>query len=158
MVRFKTRVMAIVFLVADVLATNLAWIAAYLLRFHSDPVVSVMPVTKGIPPFTQYLVLLPVISVLWPILLYFHGLYKMTRGRSRIDEFFGILFSVVFASALTLGVALYVRVYYKYEAHESAAWEYSQAVFAIFIALDILALNVGRWALRSYLQRMWTAG
>jgi len=158
MVKFKTRVMAIVFLMVDVLATNLAWIAAYLLRFHSDWVSGYMPVTKGVPAVSQYLVLLPLISVLWPVILYFHGLYKLKRGRSRIDEFFAILFSVLNASAITLGVALYVRVYYKYQPDVSPFWEYSQAVFALFIAIDILALNAGRWALRAYLQRMWRAG
>jgi Undecaprenyl-phosphate glucose phosphotransferase len=53
---------------------------------------------------------------------------------------------------------MYVRVYYKYRPHEAPEWEYSQAVFALFIALDVLALNLGRWALRGYLERMWAAG
>jgi Undecaprenyl-phosphate glucose phosphotransferase len=158
MVKFKTRVMATVFLVVDVLATNLAWVAAYLLRFHSDWFVGYMPITKGVPAMSQYLLLLPVISLLWPVVLYFHGLYKLQRGRSRIDEFFAILFSVLNASAITLGIALYVRVYYKYQPDVAPFWEYSQAVFGLFIAIDILALNAGRWALRSYLQRMWRAG
>src|SRR5437870_781247 len=103
MVKFKSRVMATVFLAVDVLATTLAWIAAYLLRFHSDWVVAYLPVTKGVPELWQYLVLLPLISVLWPVILYFHGLYKLTRGRSRIDELFAILFSVLNASAILWG-------------------------------------------------------
>ena len=123
MVKFKTRVMATVFLAVDVLATNLAWIAAYLLRFHSDWVVGYMPVTKGLPTFSQYLVLMPLISVLWPVILYFHGLYKLKRGRSRIDELFAITFSVLNASAITLGIALYVRVYYKYQPDVAPFWD-----------------------------------
>jgi Undecaprenyl-phosphate glucose phosphotransferase len=155
MVRFKTRLMATVFLAVDIFATNLAWIAAYLLRFHSTAVTGVMPVTKGVPTLSQYLVLLPLLSILWPVFLYFHGLYKMTRGRSRIDEFFLILFAVLTGTAMTLGLTLYVRVYYPEVVWD---WEYSRAVFAIFVGLDILALNAGRWALRAYLQRMWKAG
>jgi len=155
MVRFKSRVMAAVFLAVDVLATNLAWVLAYVLRFQTDFVTGLMPVTKGIPPISQYLLLLPLISILWPVFLYFYGLYKLTRGRSRIDEFFGIFLSVLNASAVTLGIALYVRVYYPAALWD---WDYSRVVFAIFVALDIVALNVGRWWLRSYLQRRWAAG
>ena len=91
-------------------------------------------------------------------MLYFHGLYQLKRGRSRIDEFFGILFSVLIGSALLLGATLYVRVYYKFQPDVAPLWEYSQAVMALFVVLDVLALNAGRAALRAYLTRMWTAG
>ena len=62
------------------------------------------------------------------------------------------------ASALLLGSTLYVRVYYKYQPEVAPMWEYSQGVMALFVVLDVLALNAGRSALRAYLTRMWTAG
>jgi Undecaprenyl-phosphate glucose phosphotransferase len=150
--------LAAVFVLVDVSATALAWLLAYLLRFHSELVLGFLPVTKGVPPLHPYLWLLPLIVVLWPALLYFHGLYQLRRGRSRIDEFFAILFSVLLASAITLGVTLYVRQYYFYQPEVAPLWEYSRGVFALFIVLDVLALNAGRWALRSHLHRQWRAG
>jgi Undecaprenyl-phosphate glucose phosphotransferase len=158
MVKFQTRVLASTFILMDVAATCLAWLFAYFLRFHSDFVAFFIPITKGVPDLSRYLLLLPVIAVLWPGVLYFHGLYQVRRGRSRIDEFFAILFSVLIASALVLGMTLYVRVYYRYQPDVAPKWEYSQAVFGLFILLDVLALNAGRWALRSQLERMWAAG
>jgi Undecaprenyl-phosphate glucose phosphotransferase len=158
MVKFHTRVMVAVFVLVDVISTNLAWVAAYFLRFHSETFSAWVPVTKGIPDFSRYLLLLPLLSLLWPAVLYFHGLYKVKRGRSTIDEFFGILFSVLIGSALTLGATLYLRVYHFYQPDVAPLWEYSQAVFGVFIVLDIAALNLGRWALRANLQRMWAAG
>jgi Undecaprenyl-phosphate glucose phosphotransferase len=158
MVKHQTRVMVAIFVLVDVLATNLAWVLAYYLRFYSGTVAAYLPVTKGIPPLTRYLLLLPLITVVWPAVLYFHGLYQVKRGRSRIDEFFGILFSVLIGAALTLGFTLYVRVYYKYQPDVAPLWEYSQGVIAIFVGLDILSLNAARGALRGYLQRMWAAG
>jgi Undecaprenyl-phosphate glucose phosphotransferase len=158
MVRFQTRLMAAAFVLTDVVSTNLAWILAYFLRFHSDLVSAYLPVTKGVPALSRYLILLPFISLLWPAVLYFHGLYQVKRGRSRIDEFFAILFSVLIATTLTLGATLYVRVYYRYQPEVAPLWEYSQGVFALFVLLDVLALNLGRAALRAYLQRMWAAG
>jgi FlaA1/EpsC-like NDP-sugar epimerase len=111
-----------------------------------------------VPALSRYLVLIPVIVVLWPAVLYFHGLYQLKRGRSRIDEFFAILFSVLIGTALLLGATLYVRVYYKFQPDVAPLWEYSQAVMALFVLLDVLALNGARSALRAYLKRMWTAG
>ena len=66
--------------------------------------------------------------MLWPAVLYFHGLYQVKRGRSRIDEFFAIVFSVLIATVLTLGATLYVRVYYRFQPEVAPLWEYSQAV------------------------------
>jgi Undecaprenyl-phosphate glucose phosphotransferase len=158
MLKFQTRLMVATFVLVDVASTLLAWLLAYFLRFHSDLVVSYLPVTKGVPALSRYLLLLPVIAVLWPVVLYFHGLYRVKRGRSRIDEFFAILFSVLIGSALLLGATLYVRVYYRYQPEVAPLWEYSQAVMGLFVVLDVIALNAGRSALRAYLQRMWSAG
>ncbi len=158
MVKFHTRVMVTVYVLLDVACTAAAWLLAYVLRFQAGPATGLLPVTKGMPEFSRYLLLLPAIALLWPAVLYFHGLYKVKRERSRIDEFFAIVFSVLLASALLLGLTLYVRVYYQFQPGVAPGWEYSQAVFAIFILLDVLALNLGRAALRRYLMRMWAAG
>jgi Undecaprenyl-phosphate glucose phosphotransferase len=158
MVKFQTRRLVATFVVVDVVATALAWILAYFLRFDPSLLGSLVPVTKGIPELSRYLLLLPFIAVAWPAVLYFHGLYQLRRGRSRIDEFFAIVFSVLIASGLTLGATLYVRVYYRFQPDVAPLWEYSQAVWALFVVLDILLLNAGRWALRGYLERMWAAG
>jgi Undecaprenyl-phosphate glucose phosphotransferase len=158
MLKFQTRKLVAVFVLVDVLSTSLAWILAYVLRFQSELVSAYVPVTKGVPPISRYLLLLPLFAVLWPAVLYFHGLYQLKRGRSRIDEFFAILFSVLIGTALTLGLTLYVRVYYRYQPDVAPLWEYSQLVFGLFVVLDVAALNLGRWALRRYLERMWAAG
>ena len=158
MLKFQARRMVVVLVLLDVAATNLAWILAYSLRFQWGPLRDLVPVTKGVPDFSRYLLLLPLFSVLWPVVLYFHGLYQVKRGRSRIDEFFGILFSVLIASGLTLGLTLYVRVYHRFQPEVAPLWEYSQAVFGIFMLIDVLALNGGRWALRAYLERLGAAG
>jgi Undecaprenyl-phosphate glucose phosphotransferase len=158
MVKYHARLMAAVFIVVDVAATSLAWILAYFLRFHAELVTAVLPVTKGVPELSRYLLLLPLIAVLWPAVLYFHGLYQVKRGRSHIDEFFAIVLSVVIGTVLTLGATLYVRVYYRFTPEEAPLWEYSQAVFGLFVVLDVLLLNFGRAVLRRQLERMWAAG
>ena len=158
MLKFQTRKRVAIHVAVDVMVTALAWLLAYALRFHADPVGWLMPVTKGVPDLSRYLLLMPLMAVVWPVVLYFHGLYQLKRGRSRIDELFAILFSVLIASALTLGATLYVRVYYRYQPEVAPRWEYSQAVFAIFVVLDVLLLNAGRWAVRAREERRWASG
>jgi Undecaprenyl-phosphate glucose phosphotransferase len=156
MLKFQTRRLVVLLVCVDVAATLLAWSVAFYLRF--DALEYLVPASKGLPDFARYALLFPLMAVLWPLVLYFHGLYQVKRGRSRIDEFFGILFSVLIASALTLGFTLFLRVYYFYQPDVAPLWEYSQAVFVIFIVLDVLALNSGRWALRAWQERLFRAG
>jgi Undecaprenyl-phosphate glucose phosphotransferase len=156
MMKQKTRLMVAVFVAVDLLATNLAWVLAYILRF--DALDALVPVTKGVPDPSRYLLLMPLISVLWPAVLYFHGLYQVKRGRSRIDELFAIVFSVLIGSSLVLGGTLYVRVYHRFQAEVAPLWEYSQAVFALFVVADVVLLYAGRAALRAWLERRWAAG
>jgi Undecaprenyl-phosphate glucose phosphotransferase len=158
MLKFETRRVVATYVLADVAATSVAWVLAYFLRFHADPVGALIPVTKGIPPLLDYLRLLPFMALLWPAVLYFHGLYRLRRGRSRIDEVFAIVFSVLIASALTLGATLYVRVYYRFQPDVAPRWEYSQAAFAIFVLLDIALIAAGRAAIRARQERRWAAG
>jgi Undecaprenyl-phosphate glucose phosphotransferase len=158
MLKYRERKLVAIHVAVDVAATALAWLLAYALRFHADPVGRVLPVTKGVPDLDRYLLLLPFMAVLWPTVLYFHGLYQLKRGRSRIDELFATVFSVLIASALALGATLYIRVYYRFQPDVAPGWEYSQAVFAIFAALDVLLLTAGRWLVRAWQERRWAAG
>jgi Undecaprenyl-phosphate glucose phosphotransferase len=156
MMKQKTRLMVAVFVAVDLLATNLAWVLAYVLRFEG--LERLIPVTKGVPDPSRYLLLMPLISLLWPAVMYFHGLYQVKRGRSRIDELFAIVFSVLIGSALVLGATLYVRVYHRFQPDVAPLWEYSQAVFVLFVVTDVVLLYAGRAALRAWLERRWAAG
>jgi Undecaprenyl-phosphate glucose phosphotransferase len=158
MLKFQTRKLAIIHVAVDVAATALAWLLAYALRFHVGAVEWVLPVTKGVPDVSRYLLLLPLMAVLWPVVLYFHGLYQLKRGRSRIDELFAILFSVLIATALTLGATLYIRVYYRFQPEVAPRWEYSQVAFAFFVVLDVLLITASRTAIRAWQERQWAAG
>ena len=156
MMKQKTRLMVAVFVAVDLVATNLAWVLAYILRF--DLLFTLIPVTKGVPDPSRYFLLMPLISLVWPAVLYFHGLYQVKRGRSRIDELFAIVFSVLIGSTLVLGATLYVRVYHRFQPDVAPLWEYSQAVFALFVLTDVLLLYSARAALRAWLERRWAAG
>jgi Undecaprenyl-phosphate glucose phosphotransferase len=154
MLKVQSSKLPAIYVVSDVLVTAAAWVLAYVVRFD----LRLLPAPKGIPDFDRYLLLVLLIAGLWPVVLYFHGLYQVRRGRSRIDELFSILWSVLLATWVTWGFTMYVRIYHRYQPELAPQWEYSQLVFAIFICLDVLGLMASRWAIRAWLERLWASG
>ncbi|MCM2256162.1 MAG: undecaprenyl-phosphate glucose phosphotransferase [Vicinamibacteria bacterium] len=155
MVKDQARLLTAAYVTVDVVATAAAWLLAFLVRFHSPLVTEWLPITKGLPQLETYLVLLPVIAILWPLVLYVHGLYRLRRDRPRLDEFFTIVWSVAVATAFLLAFTLYLRVYWFYEPEVAPRWEFSQGVFGVFVVLDVAALYAGRALFRAWLQRRW---
>ncbi|HSF15557.1 MAG TPA: undecaprenyl-phosphate glucose phosphotransferase [Vicinamibacteria bacterium] len=140
---------------SDLLTTYAALALAYSTRFHTD----LVTVSKGVNPFTQYLLLLFLVTPLWPVLFYFHGLYNLKRLRSRTDELFSIVWAVTIGTAITLFVALYARVYYLYgPPEESGRYEYSQLVMGLFVLYDIVLILTVRTFIRRRREARWRRG
>ncbi len=155
MVKQQSRIWTGVYAAGDLLATLSALALAYFVRFHSG----LFEVTKGVNPFSQYLLLLPLIIVLWPLLFYAHGLYSLKRIRSRTDELFSIVFAVAMGTAIMLFVALYARVYYLYGPPEiSGRYEYSQLVLGLFVVFNIVFLTFTRAFIRRERESRWRRG
>ena len=155
MVKQQSRIWTGVYVVADLLTTVLAFGLAYFVRFHSG----IFTVTKGVNPFEQYLLLVPLLLLLWPPLFYAHGLYSLKRIRSRTDELFSIVWAVAMGTAITLFIALYARVYYLYGPPEvSGRYEYSQLVLGLFVGIDIILVTLARSIIRKQREARWRRG
>lgn len=155
MVKQQSRIWTGVYAAGDLLATVSAFALAYFVRFHSG----FFDVTKGVNPFSQYLLLLPLIMMLWPPLFYAHGLYSLKRIRSRTDELFSIVWAVAMGTAIMLFVALYARVYYLYGPPEiSGRYEYSQLVLGLFVVFNIVSLTTTRTLIRREREARWRRG
>ena len=155
MVKQQSCIWTGVYVAGDLLATYGALAIAYLVRFHTD----LVSVTKGVNPFSQYVLLLPLITLLWPPLFYAHGLYSLKRLRSRTDELFSIVWAAAMGTALTLFIALYARVYYLYGPPElSGRYEFSQLVLGMFVGFDIVLLTVVRSLIRREREARWRRG
>ncbi len=155
MVKQQSRAFTVLYLAGDLAATYGAFALAYSVRFHTE----LISVTKGVNPFSQYVLLLPVITLLWPPLFYMHGLYNLRRLRSRTDELFSVLWAVAMGTALTLFVALYARVYYLYGPPEiSGRYEFSQIVLAMFVVIDVVLVVATRSVIRGHREARWRHG
>jgi Undecaprenyl-phosphate glucose phosphotransferase len=155
MVKRYNRLLAFFYIVSDSVLAALAFILAYVLRFQTG----IVPVTKGYPPFTQYLALVPVISLLVPCAFYLQGLYRLRRGRSRVDDFFAVLVGSILAVVFGMFSTVYFQAYYASEAVKlRGALQVSQVVWAIFLVLNIAFSFGSRLTVRHWLERRFRAG
>ena len=136
MIHQRYRIAAAVHLAGDLVATLLAFLGAWYLRFELE----VLPLTKGTPEFARYLDLLPVVLLLFPVVFYFHGLYQSRSNRSRVDEAVSVLLAVVLATVLLSGLFTWYRPVQSPDSTEP--FTYSRPFLALFA--DPLRLPGGR--------------
>jgi len=126
----------------DLAATYVALFLAVYLRFHSG----LLAVTKGVPPFRPYLALLPIITLIWPVVFYFRGLLQGRPQRSRVEEAFAVAVSVAIgALVLNAGLAFY------------RDFTFSRLAIGLFAVLDVLLVTAGRLFFWAVMARVWAS-
>ena len=159
MVSRHNRLLVTFHVLSDALLGVTAFIIAYELRFHSDLISSLIPITKGMPPLRQYINVLPFIAVLVPLGFQLQGLYRLRRGRSRVDDFFAVFVGSILAVVFGIVATIYVQIYFTSgEAQAHGAFEVSQPVWAIFLVLNVMLTFAARELVREWLERRWRAG
>jgi Undecaprenyl-phosphate glucose phosphotransferase len=154
-VRRYNRLLVCLYVITDALLATWAFILAYGIRFESG----LIPVYRGYPPLEQYLNLLPFVAVLTPLAFWLQGVYRLRRGRSRVDDFFAVLIGSILAVVFGVLSTLYIGAYYAGEqARTQGAYQVSQLVWALFLVLNVLFTYVSREAVREMLERRWRAG
>jgi len=155
MLRRHNRLLVTLYLLSDALIAMSAFILAYALRFHTG----VIPITKGIPPLRQYIDVLPFIAVVVPLGFQLQGLYRLRRGRSRVDDFFGVFVGSILAVVFGIVATLYTQTYFAApRSKDTGAFEVSQAVWAIFLVINVALAYSSRELVREILERRWRAG
>src|SRR5690349_4776791 len=158
MLRRFNRLLVACYVTADLLSAAAAFLLAYLIRFDGW-FISLVPLTKNQPQFTQYLVSLPVIALLVVVAFQLQGLYRLRRGRTRVDDFFGVLVGSLLGTLLGLLGTLVVQTYYLSEAlKDQGVLEISRPVWALFLTLNVVFSYVSRETVRDLLRRRWRAG
>jgi len=131
------------------------FLTAYLLRFETN----IISMPKGQPSLEHYLQLAPFVGLLLPFGLWVQGAYRPTGVRTRIDDFFAVLVGSVIAVVFGIVGTLYYQTYYVPPAlKELGAYEVSQLVWALFLALSVAVSYAPRAARRAVLERRWRHG
>ena len=155
MVKRWNRLLVAFYVLTDSLFGMIAFLLAYVLRFEAG----LIPVTKGYPPFSQYVNVLPFIGILVPLAYHMQGIYRLRRGRSRVDDFFAVFVGSILSVCLGIGATLYVQVYYTTELQkDKGVYEISQLVWAMFLVLNVALTYASRELVREALERRWKAG
>ena len=140
--------------VSDAVLGILSFLTAYQLRFSTG----LIPVTKGTPPLENYLYVLPFVAGLVPLAFQLQGLYRLRRGRSRVDDFFAVFVGSILAVVFGIVATLYVQTYYATGLRARGVFEVSQVVWGIFLVLNTAATYGSRELVRDVLERRWRAG
>jgi len=155
MVKRHNRLLVAFHVIADATLGMTAFVLAYLLRFETG----LIAITRGHPPVEQYLNVLPFVALIVPLGFHFQGLYRLRRGRSRIDDFFNVLVGSIFAVVLGVVATLYFQAYYATDQQRDVgAYEVSRIVWGIFLVINIAFGYLSRKFIREALERRWLAG
>jgi Undecaprenyl-phosphate glucose phosphotransferase len=137
MIENKNRALASVYVLNDVVASNLAMLAAWFLRFS----IEVIPASKGTQPLSKYALLLPIVSIVFPLAYAIQGLYRVRSTRGRAEEWLSVAIASVVGTVVLSGVILWLR-----PSHSDVY--YSRAALALFLVCTIAFVVIGRAAVR----------
>src|SRR5215510_4407872 len=94
--------------------------------------------------------------IAYTIRFHSQSLYRLRRGRSRVDDFFAVFVGSILAVLMGVGATLYVQTYIT--PNDRGAYEVSQAVWAIFLALNVTLTYALRQLMREVFERRWRSG
>ena len=145
----------VIYVLGDSVLAMLAFVCAYLFRFE----LGILPVTRGYPPFEQYLAVLPIVGLLVPVAFHFNGLYRANRSRTNVDDFFGVFIGSILAVVLGVLSTLYMQTYYlPEELKQRGAFEISQLAWVVFLIFNTIFTFSARKFVRELIERRWRAG
>ncbi len=155
MLRRHNRLLVAIFILADFLAAIAAFALSYVVRFNTG----LLPLDQPAPPFARYLAIAPFIALLVVAAFQVQGLYRLRRGRTRVDDFFGVLVGSLLGTLLGVLGTLYAQTYHLSEGlKEQGFLEISRYVWAMFLVFTVLFTYASREAVRDVLRRRWRAG
>jgi len=95
-------------LLGDMLVVLGSYSIAYLLRFFVHSFVEAFPVTKGIPPVTDYMLTAPVVMFMWALALSWQGAYKRVH-LSALDDGIRIFRAAMMGTLLSMSAMFLYR-------------------------------------------------
>ena len=107
MLKRQSRFYISILALGDLVGALFSWIMAYYFRFYVD----IIPVTKGIPEFRIYLLLAPLVIIIWGAVFKAFGLYETGRLRSFWAEVFALLKGSTLALLLLIVISFFIQEY-----------------------------------------------
>jgi Undecaprenyl-phosphate glucose phosphotransferase len=155
MMRRYNRLLVAFYLLTDAFLGVSAFALAYVIRFQSG----LIPVWEGMPSFGWYVTLMPFVAGLVPVAFHLQGLYRLRRGRTRVDDLFAVFVGSILAVILGVIGTLYYGTYYLSQAEkDQGLYQVSQLVWMLFLVINVVFTYTSRELVREALERRWKAG
>ena len=125
----------------DIAALGLSWILSYFLRFHLE----VIPVIRGYPPISDYLVLLPFVWLAWTLAARLTHLYWFRVGLKSTVEIGRLSRTMGWTVLMIIALTFFYR-----------ETSYSRVMVALFMVLGSVFLFLCRratWSMIRWLRR-----
>lgn len=132
-----------ILILTDVFGIVAAWLLSYYFRFYTQ----IIPVTKGIPPFSRYVALTVPVVFLWVAIFSYFKLYRTSRITRRTTELANVLQAHVISVLAFLALTAVISEY-----------RFSRIVIGYFAMLSIGYLLLTRLALRNSLRKLAAKG
>ncbi len=133
----------LILLLTDIITLCLAWVAYYLIRVESGWI------TLSIQP--DLVVPMVFVYLFWVLVFFMVGLYRPWSAASRFDEL-ALLFKTISLGCLFLFFAVFV------DDQGTSVAASSRLLIAVYWGVLLVAVSVGRLAIRSIQRRMLIAG
>jgi exopolysaccharide biosynthesis polyprenyl glycosylphosphotransferase len=133
----------------DVILLNAAFCTAYWVRFYS-PFLGLIPVSKGIPPFSFYLKAFPAATIVFIYMFKLLGSYARRWRYDAMNEFFLLTRGTVAGM-----IALMALTFLLPSTHSQAGLKYSRITFMMVFPLVELYLMIGRLLSNAHEKRLF---
>lgn len=127
----------VLIMLGDVAVVALSYSFGYWMRFNFDPFLTVLPVTKGIPEFAEYLLAFPVIQFMWVLSLSWNDCYQRV-SMPALDDAIRIIRSSFLGTVLAMSAMFLYRDI-----------SYSRVVFVIGGVVSCVSLVLWREILKN---------
>lgn len=148
MIKKRRKQLVHFFIVSDIIAIIVAFNITFWARFQSG----LLAAPKGIPSYTHYLLIIPILIFLQLVHFSYQGYYKVKLRRNRLDDLFLVLLNTIVTAFLLLLIFSYLKSYQFVDFEVSHVFLITYVPFAIFF-LFCQRLLVFRMFRAIYLKR-----
>ena len=132
-----------IFRITDAMVIGLAWLIAYTVRFYTP----LVQITKGMPLFSKYAALTPLIITLWMVVFSSFKVYQARRMLKRTHEAYLLLKAHCVALLFLIAITYFFSEYH-----------YSRVMLAYFAVIGGIGIVLFRFILRNSLREIRRRG
>jgi exopolysaccharide biosynthesis polyprenyl glycosylphosphotransferase len=128
MIRKKRKQLLQFYMFSDIIAIIVAFDLTFWIRFQSG----ILGTPKGIPQYSQYLLVIPLLILIQVLYFSYQGFYQLKLRRNRLDDLFLVMVNSVVSSFFVILIISYLRSYKFIE------FEISHIYLLIYIPLCVI--------------------